>query len=78
MRHSSTENLLREGWHIGYDIRPTKRQKGYGKKILALALPKAKEKGLTKVLITCTETNTESKKLSRQMKECWKIVLKWG
>ncbi len=63
IRHSLTETLLREGGHVGYDIRPSKRNQGYGKKILALVLTKAKELGLTRVLVTCDETNLASKKV---------------
>ncbi len=63
IRHVLTEFLLKEGGHIGYDIRPSKRKMGYGKKILELALPKAKEIGLDKVLVTCDETNIGSKKI---------------
>lgn len=63
IRHSLTPFLLRIGGHIGYDIRPSKRKQGYGTKILQLALPKAKELGITKVLVTCDETNIGSKKI---------------
>lgn len=63
IRHSLTDHLLKEGGHIGYDIRPSKRNKGYGKKILELALPKTKELGINKVLVTCNETNIASKKI---------------
>jgi len=63
IRHSLTENLMRIGGHIGYDIRPSKRNQGYGKEILKLALPKAKALGLIKVLVTCDETNIASKKI---------------
>ncbi len=63
IRHSLTEFLLKEGGHIGYDIRPSKRRMGFGKKMLELALPKAKEIGITKALITCDETNMGSKKI---------------
>lgn len=63
IRHYLTPFLLRIGGHIGYDIRPSKRQQGYGTKILQLALPKAKELGITKVLVTCNETNIGSKKI---------------
>ena len=63
IRHKLTESLLREGGHIGYDIRPSKRKLGYGKKILELALPKAKMLGITKALITCDETNIGTKKI---------------
>ena len=63
IRHRLTDRLLQEGGHIGYDIRPSKRKMGYGKKILALALPKAQELGLYRVLVTCNETNIGSKKI---------------
>lgn len=61
IRPSLNETLLKEGGHIGYDIRPSKRKMGYGKKILELTLLKAKELGLDKLLITCDETNIGSK-----------------
>lgn len=63
IRHSLTEHLRREGGHIGYDIRPSKRRMGYGKKLLALALPEAKALGFTEVLLTCNADNTGSKKI---------------
>jgi len=63
LRHTLTESLLKEGGHVGYDIRPSKRNKGYGKRILELALQKAKEQGIHKVLVTCDETNIASKKI---------------
>jgi predicted acetyltransferase len=63
IRHALTEALLREGGHIGYDIRPSKRKLGYGSKILELALSKAKELGIGKALLTCDVTNTASLKI---------------
>jgi predicted acetyltransferase len=63
IRHRLTDKLLREGGHIGYDIRPSKRKKGYGKKLLRLLLPKARELGITRALITCDATNLGSKKI---------------
>ena len=63
IRHTLTEHLLREGGHIGYDIRPSKRGMGYGKNLLELALSEAKALGITKVLVTCNETNLGSKKI---------------
>ncbi|RJQ24751.1 GNAT family N-acetyltransferase [Candidatus Parcubacteria bacterium] len=63
IRHKMTEILLREGGHIGYAIRPSKRKKGYGKNILKLALEEAKKLGLKKVLLTCNENNIGSKKI---------------
>ena len=63
IRHRLTEKLLRESGHSGYYIRPSKRKMGYGKKILAMGLEKAKELGLTKVLVTCDENNIGSRKV---------------
>jgi len=63
IRHRLTESLERIGGHIGYEIRPSKRGKGYGTAILRLALPHARELGLARVLLTCDETNEASKKI---------------
>lgn len=63
LRHELDYHLLYIGGHIGYDIRPSKRRKGYGKEILRLGLEKARERGLCRVLITCDETNIGSKKI---------------
>ena len=49
--------------HIGYDIAPLFRKKGYGKKILELGLLKAKEMGLKDVILTCHERNLASQKI---------------
>ncbi|MBD3331077.1 GNAT family N-acetyltransferase [Candidatus Peregrinibacteria bacterium] len=54
--------------HIGYYIRPSARQKGYGTKILELGLIKAKELGLQEVLLTCYESNIASKKIIEKNK----------
>ena len=63
IRHNLTDSLLRYGGHIGYGIRYSKWNSGYGTKMLALALKKAKHMGLNKVLITCDEDNIGSAKV---------------
>ncbi len=63
LRHALNEALLLWGGHIGYQIRPSKRRRGYGKEILRLGLLKAKELGLHRVLVTCDEDNTGSRKI---------------
>jgi predicted acetyltransferase len=63
LRHSLNPSLEDEGGHIGYDIRPSERRKGYGTIILKLTLEKAKVFGLTRVLITCDADNTGSAKI---------------
>ncbi len=63
IRHHLNERLLTIGGHIGYDIRPSMRRRGYGKKILELGLEKAKELGIERVLLTCDVTNDPSRKI---------------
>jgi len=60
LRHYLNEFLEKHGGHIGYGIRPSERRKGYGDKILQLALPEAKKLGLEKVLLTCNDDNLGS------------------
>ena len=50
------------GGHIGYSIRPSERRKGYGKEMLRLCLQKCKERGMDKVMVTCSTENTASEK----------------
>lgn len=63
IRHELTDYLKKVGGHIGYDIRPSKRRQGYGKKILELGLEKARELGMKDILITCDIDNIASKKI---------------
>jgi predicted acetyltransferase len=63
IRHQLNDWLIKVGGNIGYDIRPSKRRMGYGTQILALALPKAREIGLTRALVTCDEDNIGSRKI---------------
>jgi predicted acetyltransferase len=63
IRLQLTEKLLQIGGHIGYLIRPSKRGIGYGSCILELALLKAREQGIGRVLVTCSTTNTASRKI---------------
>ncbi|TSC58608.1 MAG: Acetyltransferase [Candidatus Peregrinibacteria bacterium Greene0416_19] len=63
IRHELTEHLRNVGGQIGYWIRPVKRHQGYGRQILRLALQKAKELRLEKIIITCDATNIGSRKI---------------
>jgi predicted acetyltransferase len=49
--------------HIGYDISPMSRKKGYGTALLKLALEKAAQLGHDKVLVTCDDDNIGSAKI---------------
>lgn len=48
--------------HIGVDIRPRERNKGFYKEILKLALEAIKEYGINKVVIACEYSNIPSKR----------------
>lgn len=63
LRHRLSPELEREGGHVGYDIRPAERRKGYGTLILELTLAKARDIGLDRVLLTCDADNVASAKI---------------
>jgi predicted acetyltransferase len=63
IRHHLTPALERIGGHIGYRIRPSRRRRGYGTLQCRLALSEARTMGLTRVLITCDDTNSGSAKI---------------
>ena len=48
--------------HIGVDIRPLERNKGFYKEILKLALEAIKEYSISKVVIACEYSNIPSKR----------------
>lgn len=60
LRHRLNDCLFSVGGHIGYGVRPSERRKGHASRMLSLALEKAKELGLQKVLITCDKENCGS------------------
>lgn len=62
IRHKLNEYLFNYAGHIGYEIRPSERRKGYAAEMLALALQKCRELGLDRVLITCDKNNIGSAK----------------
>ena len=56
--------LRKFGGHIGYEIRYSEIRKGYGTKMLAMALPYCKNVlHLDKVMITCDDDNFGSQKV---------------
>ena len=58
IRHDLTDSLLRFGGNIGYGVRYSKWNQGYGTLMLSKALEYARESiGLTRVLLTCNDDN---------------------
>jgi predicted acetyltransferase len=63
LRPRITAELMRTGGHIGYVVRPSRRRQGYGTALLRLGLEQARNLGLTRVLLTCADTNLGSRKV---------------
>ncbi len=60
IRHRLNERLLATGGHIGDGIRPSERGRGYGTRMIALALDECRKMGLDRVLMCCDESNPAS------------------
>lgn len=63
LRHVLNAKLEDVGGHIGYDVRPSERRKGYGARLLALTLERARSLGLPRVLLTCDTDNVASARI---------------
>jgi len=63
IRHRLTARLSEIGGHIGYDIRPSARQRGHATAMLAAALPVTHSLGIDPALLTCDENNVASRKV---------------
>jgi predicted acetyltransferase len=63
IRHQLNDHLRREGGHVGYGIRPSRRRLGYGRRILMLALAECWRLGLKRALVTCLESNVASARI---------------
>lgn len=50
------------GGHMGYSVRPSERGKGYAREMLRLNLQNCRERGMERILITCSRTNPASEK----------------
>ncbi len=62
IRHRLTPALENTGGHIGYEVPPSQRGKGYGNELLRLGLERARELGLRRVLLTCEPSHVRSRK----------------
>jgi len=63
VRHRLTERLRRQGGHIGYDVRSSRRREGHATAMLRAALPFAHGMGIDPVLITCDTSNVTSRRV---------------
>lgn len=60
LRHTLTDALRHDGGHIGYGVRPTARRRGFAGELLRGTLARARDLGLSKVLLTCDKANIAS------------------
>ena len=60
IRHKLNDALLKSGGHIGYGVRRSEWNRGYGTMLLAFAVEKAKELGVSTVYVTCNDDNFAS------------------
>lgn len=63
LRPQLTEPFERHHGHIGYNVRPSARGNGYATRMLALALEKAREQGLPRVMLTIEGENPASERV---------------
>jgi predicted acetyltransferase len=63
LRHWISEQLFRCGGHIGYDIRPSARRRGYAKRLCAMMLNRARARGIVRALLTCDADNAASRRV---------------
>jgi predicted acetyltransferase len=63
LRFWLTPALEAEGGHIGYDVRPSARGRGFGAAALRLALEEARRRGLSRVRLTVDGDNLASIKI---------------
>lgn len=62
IRHRLNDRILNYFGHVGDSVAVDERNKGYGKKLLALGLKECKKLGISRVLVTCKDTNVAPRK----------------
>lgn len=62
LRHRLEGNLLKIGGHIGYEVSPQWRRRGFATEMLRLLLQTEKAREIGKLLLTCSPYNEASNK----------------
>jgi predicted acetyltransferase len=61
VRYELNEFLSKVGGHIGYGVRASERRRGYATRMLQLALPICRSRGIERALVTCDVDNLGSR-----------------
>lgn len=72
LRHELNERLTLNGGHIGYGVRPSERNKGYGTRMLQLLLDHIKTLGYKELMLTCDDWNKAS---AATMEKCGAVLI---
>lgn len=63
IRYALNEFLLAWGGHVGYEIRPSLRRRGFGMRACTLAIAHARAHGIGRLLLTCADDNFGSARI---------------
>ena len=63
LRHHLNDSLRRYGGHIGYNVRPSMRRRGYGTLLCKLGIEEARSRGIGDILVTSDDDNIGSCKI---------------
>jgi predicted acetyltransferase len=63
VRPRLTPEVEKNDGHIGYDVAPSCRRKGYGTTLLQMVLIEARRLGLGRVIVTCATSNVPSRRV---------------
>lgn len=61
VRHQLNDFLRTCGGNVGYAVAPPFRRRGYATEMFRQALPLCRERGLSRILVTCGDDNLASK-----------------
>jgi predicted acetyltransferase len=63
IRYALNELLLAWGGHVGYEVRPSLRRRGFGMRACTLAIAHARAHGIGRLLLTCADDNFGSARI---------------